>query len=91
VPGPPPDGPTPLGRLPPGQEGVVEAIQAGFALVRRLAALGIVSGTPVTVLANTMAGPIIVEVRGGRLALGRGEAMKVIVKPIAQALEQPEG
>ena len=69
---------------------MVEAIHACLAIARRLASLGIVPGTPVTVLANTMAGPIIVEARGGRLALGRGEAMKVIVKPVAHAPGEPE-
>lgn len=83
------EGPTPLGRLLPGQGGVVDAIQGGLGIVRRLAAHGILHGTPLNVLANTLSGPIIVEVRGSRLALGRGEAMKIMVSSVPAGGESP--
>ena len=62
-----------------GQAAVVQAIQGGPGIARRLAALGIVPGTRVTVLSSSSNGPLIVEARDSRLALGRGEAMKIIV------------
>lgn len=68
-----------LAQLGRGQSGVVQGVKGGFGMVRRLAALGIIPGTRVTVLSNSFRGPLIVEARGSRLALGRGEAMRVIV------------
>ena len=50
----------------------------------RLAALGIISGTVVTVLGNAGAGPVIIEARGGRLALGRGQAARIVVQVIVE-------
>ncbi|KPJ64162.1 hypothetical protein AMK68_02195 [candidate division KD3-62 bacterium DG_56] len=74
---------TSLALLAAGQVAIVRSIQGGWGIVRRLAALGIVPGTPVTVLSNSPFGPMIVEVRGSRLALGRREATRIIVAPKA--------
>ena len=90
MPEPTPEGPTPLGRLHAGQTGVVDAIQGGRGIVRRLAAHGILPGTPLNVIANTLTGPIIVEVRGSRLALGHGEAMRIMVRPAAADGKSPQ-
>jgi ferrous iron transport protein A len=73
-----------LAQLAAGQRGRVEAIQGGRGLLSRLAALGIVPGTLVTVLSNAGGGPVIIEARGGRLALGRGQAARIIVRVIAE-------
>ncbi len=67
--------------LAPGQRARVEAICCGQGFRMRLAALGIIPGTVITVLRNAGAGPVIVEARGGRLALGRGQAAKIEVRP----------
>jgi ferrous iron transport protein A len=53
-------------------------------LASRLAALGLIPGTVVTVLGNAGAGPVIIEARGGRLALGRGQAARIIVRVVAE-------
>jgi len=71
-------------RVPPGKRARVEAVQGGRAVVGRLAALGIIPGTVVTVLSNAGIGPVILEARGSRLALGRGQAARIIVRVIAE-------
>jgi Fe2+ transport system protein FeoA len=78
-----PAGPISLAQLAPGHRARVEAIQGGRGLVSRLAALGLVPGTLVTVLNSAGGGPVILEVRGGRLALGRGQAARILVRVVA--------
>lgn len=68
-----------LAQVPPGQRARVAAIHGGRGLVGRLAALGLIPGTLVTLLTNVGKGPVILEVRGARLALGRGQAEKILV------------
>jgi ferrous iron transport protein A len=73
-----------LAQVSAGQRARVEAVQGGWGFVSRLAALGIIPGTVVTVLGNAGAGPVILEARGGRLALGRGQAARIVVQAIAE-------
>jgi len=74
---------TSLAQVLPGQRARVEAVQGGRGLVSRLAALGIVPGTLIMVLSNARFGPVILEVRGSRLALGRGQAARIVVRVVA--------
>lgn len=69
----------PLAQLAPGETGVVERLMAGKSLVIRYLALGFTPGTRVTVVQNPRIGPLIVLVRDTRVALGRGEAQKILV------------
>jgi ferrous iron transport protein A len=71
---------TDLSTLAPGEMGTVAGLLGGWGLVGRLAALGLTPGGQVTVLQNYGRGPIIVRVRDTRIALGRGEALKVQVR-----------
>jgi ferrous iron transport protein A len=73
-----------LAQVPPGKRARVEAVNSGRGLASRLAALGLIPGTVVTVLGNAGAGPVIIEARGGRLALGRGQAARIIVRVVAE-------
>jgi len=50
-------------------------------LTRRLTEMGFTNGTRVKVLHSTPPGPILVMIRGSRIALGRGLAMKIFVNP----------
>jgi ferrous iron transport protein A len=59
---------------------VVRALRGGQQLMSRLSALGLVAGVPVDVLQNRGRGPLLVLVRETRIALGRGEAAKVLVE-----------
>lgn len=62
------------------EKGYVRALAGGRNFVSRLAALGFTPGAPVTVVQNLGHGPLIVLVRDCRIALGRGEAAKVLVQ-----------
>jgi ferrous iron transport protein A len=57
----------------------VHELAGGRGFVGRLAALGFTPGARIRMMQNFGHGPLIVLVRDTRLALGRGEAMKVQV------------
>jgi ferrous iron transport protein A len=63
-----------------GETVLVTAVRAGWGLQRRLGDMGITPGTPLKVVSGGHAGQTLVEVRGSRLALGRGVAAKIMVK-----------
>ena len=69
-----------LSDLAPGEIGVVQGLAGGRGFVSRLAALGFTPGAEVKMIQNFGHGPIIVLVRDTRIALGRGEAMKVLIR-----------
>jgi ferrous iron transport protein A len=73
----------PLDRLPRGAAAVVRQLQGGDELAQRLAALGLTVGAPFVVLQNTGRGPLLVIARETRIALGRGEATRVLVERTA--------
>ena len=69
-----------LGELKAGEQAVIQGFDAGHNLVSRLSALGFTPQAQVVMIQNIGSGPLIVKVRDTRIALGRGEAMKVRVK-----------
>ena len=69
----------PLAMMSEGEEGTVVHVTAGRGLARRLAEMGIGPGARVRVIRNGP-GPMLVSVRGVRMAIGRGIAMKVMVE-----------
>ena len=69
----------PLSAPAPGEVGVVRQLVGGRGFVSRVVALGFTIGAEVTMVQNFGRGPIIVLVRDTRVALGRGESMKVLV------------
>ena len=58
---------------------VLDKIDAGWNMRRRLTELGFISGTKIKVVKNSDFGPVVLEVKGSRFALGRGEALKILV------------
>jgi ferrous iron transport protein A len=70
----------PLSALRPGEVGVIAALSGGHSLRSRMLTLGLTPDAEVTVLQNYGRGPMIVRVRDARVALGRGEAEKVLVQ-----------
>lgn len=72
----------PLSSVPAGSHAIVHSLQGGRAFRSRAATLGFTVGAPITVLQNYGHGPMIVSVRGVRVALGRAEADKVLVRPL---------
>jgi ferrous iron transport protein A len=69
-----------LTELEDGQTGIIVSVLGGKILTKRLADLGITSGTEVKVIRRTLfSGPVQVEVAGSRLVLGNGLASKILV------------
>ena len=56
----------------------IRKVVAGHALQNRLSELGIYEGGKVSVIKND-SGPLVLDVLGGRLAIGRGQAKKIEV------------
>jgi ferrous iron transport protein A len=71
---------TTLAGLPKGARATVRSLPHPHVLAKRLLALGLNPGAEVRVLQNRGNGPLIVEVHGARLALGRGQADRVAVE-----------
>jgi ferrous iron transport protein A len=60
----------------------VVGIRAGGGLTRKLADMGLVPGEEIRLVNCQGAGPVLIDLKGSRLALGRGMAMKVIVEEV---------
>lgn len=58
-------------------------MQGGHQFLSRLISLGFTPGAEVHVVQNFGRGPIIVKLRDSRVALGRGEASKILVQRLA--------
>jgi ferrous iron transport protein A len=63
-----------------GEHGTIQSFEGGRAVNNRLTSLGFTPGVEINVVQNYGHGPLIVTVRGSRVALGRGEARKIIVQ-----------
>jgi ferrous iron transport protein A len=70
-----------LARVAAGEMVTVVGVRAGWGMQRRLADLGLTPGTEIKMINNGRPGPVVLEVRGSRLALGQGVAAKIIVRP----------
>jgi len=57
----------------------VQALRGGNAMERRLVELGFVEQEPIRVIKNSHFSPLVVEIKGSRFAIGRGQAHKIIV------------
>jgi len=74
-----------LSEISTGAKVTLTKVQVGLELTSRLTSLGLTPGVVVQVLQNHGRGPIIINVRGTHVALGRGEAEKLMVKPCGGA------
>lgn len=72
---------TPLSDLSSGEEAIVEEFLGGRGIYTKLYAMGITPGVRIRVL-SMGAGPILLEVRGFKLALGRGMASRILVRKV---------
>jgi ferrous iron transport protein A len=68
--------------LPAGGRAVVHLLRGGEEFNHRMVTLGFTPGVEITVVQNYGRGPILVTVRDTRVALGRGEALKVLVEEL---------
>lgn len=71
-----------LGEMPAGQDVNVIAINAGCGMESRLTGLGIRKGINVKVMRNDMRGPMVLQVNNSRVMLGRGMALKIVVRAV---------
>ena len=71
-----------LDELPTGGEAEIESVGGAGSVMGRLAALGFVPGSRVSMVQNRGRGPIIVSVIHTRVALGRSEAGSIRARRI---------
>ncbi len=72
--------PISLSEIACGEAATLLVFKDGRKVNNRLASLGFTPGVTVKMLQNFRRGPLIVSVRGARVALGRAEANKIIVE-----------
>jgi ferrous iron transport protein A len=78
----------PLARLPIGAAAVVDSVESGSPVTRRLLDLGFVPGTRVRAVRRAPLGdPTLYELRGAQLCLRRSEARRVRVRPLPAGSE----
>ena len=69
----------PLSMASAGESVKVVAVRAGWGLQRRLAEMGLTPGVQVRIISSQRPGPVVIDLRGSRLALGHGVAHKIMV------------
>jgi ferrous iron transport protein A len=71
----------PLTNLRTGQKGVITQITGGYGRQRHLRTIGIREKKSVKILTKQPArGPVVIEIDGNQIAIGRGMAMSVLVE-----------
>jgi ferrous iron transport protein A len=68
-----------LSQLPTNGSATILSFSSGRLETMRLVSLGFTPGAQVAMAQNFGRGPLIVTVRGARVALGRGEAADILV------------
>jgi len=72
-----------LAEMKVGKKAEIKAMGGGMSLQRRLSPLNIRIGKRIRKIASQpLRGPVVIEVDGRRITLGRGMAMKVMVEVI---------
>jgi ferrous iron transport protein A len=75
---------TPLDQVEENKKARVIDIQGGWGIRRRLEQMGIHPGDEVKVVRyGALKGPILIEIHGFQVALGRGIASRIIVEEVA--------
>ena len=70
----------PLAMVGPQEVVTVVGVRAGRGLTQRLAEMGLTPGVTLKVLGGSRPGPVLVNLRGSRVALGFGVAQKIMVE-----------
>jgi Fur family ferric uptake transcriptional regulator len=71
----------PLSHAHEGERGIIQELIGGSGAQLRLATLGLRKGDTVEVITNNGHGQLVLAVNATRLAMGRGVAKKILVKP----------
>jgi len=74
--------PKAISELKVNSHALVDHFTGGKELINRLLVLGFTLGTEIEVIQNYGKGPIILSVKDSRVALGRGEANKIMVREL---------
>lgn len=69
-----------LAMVSAGKKVKVKSIVGGFGIRQKLNALGLYEGTAVAIIKNDFRGPIILKVLESKIAIGRGQAQKIMVE-----------
>jgi ferrous iron transport protein A len=77
----PANGRVPLTQLEAGKRAVMAGLSGGRKALYRMVSLGFTPGVELLMIQNFGHGPLIVQVRDARIALGRGEAGRILVVP----------
>ncbi|MFZ2071877.1 MAG: FeoA family protein [Halobacteriota archaeon] len=72
----------PLAFLSEGEEGEIVELSGGRGMIQRLSDMGFTPSTKIRVLKTKPPGPMLVDVRDARIALGRGVAMNILVNGV---------
>ncbi len=72
--------PFPLAQLETGDSAALVEMMGGRGVIGRLTSLGFTPGVEIKMMQNSGKGPLIVSLRGARVALGRHEAQKILVQ-----------
>ncbi len=79
-----------LSDLPTKRCALVRELRGGKDFANRMSALGFTPGTVVTAIQNYSHGPVLVTIKDVRIALGRGEALKVLVEVLPDEQEEQD-
>ena len=71
-----------LSNIKTGKTVEVVRFDAGYRAMKRLNDMGIIPGEILEIIKNSVTCPVIVKVKGTKLVIGRGLAMKVIVEEV---------
>ncbi|MBU0756765.1 MAG: ferrous iron transport protein A [Nanoarchaeota archaeon] len=69
----------PIAEIKEGGECTIDCVECGKNLMSRMSCLGLLNGTKLRVLKNKGKGPILVKVLNSKMAIGRGQAEKILV------------
>jgi ferrous iron transport protein A len=72
----------PLSQVQEGKMVIIISINAGHGLNNRLAAMGLLPKVQIKVINNHYPGPFVIDLKGAKMALGRGMANKIMVQEI---------
>jgi len=63
-----------------GEHVTLLSVQCSRGIMSRMTSLGFTPGVEIEIVQNFGRGPMVVSLRGTRVALGRGEARKILVQ-----------
>ncbi len=69
-----------IAQLKSGEKARMVDTQYGHGEFSRMASFGLTPGVTITVIQNFGSGPMIVQVRGSHIALGRNQASRIFVQ-----------